>query len=85
MGMSGLRHMKASTTHDDLAKEQLKTSKKLAPIDELVKKDATPETQKDKFSTVETVKPLTDRNASSGASAGSLHAAESHGSRACQV
>ena len=46
MGMSGLRHMKENTTHDDLAKERLKMSKKLAPIDELFKKDATLETQK---------------------------------------
>ena len=84
MGMSGLRHMKENTTHDDLAKERLKMSKKLAPIDELFKKDATLETQKNKFSTVETVQPLTDGNVSSEASAGSLYAAESHGSRACQ-
>ena len=40
--------------------------------------------RKKKFSTVETVQPLTDRNVSSGASAGSLHAAESYGSRECQ-
>ena len=49
MGISGLlRHMKAVTTHDDLAKERLKMSRESAHINELFKKYATPETQKDK-------------------------------------
>ena len=45
MRISGLlRHMKADTTHDDLAKERLKMSRESGLIDKLFKKDATPET-----------------------------------------
>ena len=80
-----LRHMEAGTIHDDLAKERLKMSRESEPIDELFKKDATLETQKDKSLIIKTVQSSSDRNVSSRASASSLHASKSHESRACQL